>query len=121
MRSLWWVVLVLLLSACGGRANGPARAPDGELGSEREKAVIRGQYQAGVAYRAWEEARYQLKLAEQEVLNAEDAYRQADADKAERKKQLEAAQKARVAARAKEEAARKAYDKAVLDVDRARR
>ena len=82
MRLLW---LVLFLSACSGGANVPARAPDSNLGSEREKAMIRGQYQAGEASRAWEEARYQLKLAEQEVLNAEDAYRQANADKAARK------------------------------------
>lgn len=118
MRLLW---LVLFLSACSGGANAPARAPDSNLGSEREKAMIRGQYQAGEASRAWEEARYQLKLAEQEVLNAEDAYRQADADKAERKRQLDAAKKALTAARSKEAAARQAYDKAVLDVDRSRR
>jgi hypothetical protein len=95
--------------------------PAEELGTEREKAVIRGQHKAGQAYRDWEEARYQRKLAEQDAMNAEDAYRQADADKAERKKQLDSAQEARAAARAREEAARKAYDKAVLDVDRARR
>ena len=118
MRFLW---LVILLSACGGGANTGARAPDGDLGSEREKAVIRGQYRADAAFRAWEEARYQLRLAEQDVLNGEDAYRQADADKAERKLQLDAAKKALAAARSKEAATRQAYDKAVMDVDRARR
>jgi hypothetical protein len=118
MRILW---LLLFLSACSGGAGAPARAPDGDLGSEREKALIRGQHRAGEASRAWEEARFQLKLAEQDVLNAEDAHRQAGADKAERKQQLDAAKKALAVARSKEAAARQAYDKAVLDVDRARR
>ena len=98
-----------------------AAVPVEQLNTDREKAVVSSQHRAGQAYREWEEARYQRKLAEQDAMNAEEAYRQADSDKGERKRELDAAQKARTAARAKEEAARKTYDKAVLDVDRARR
>ena len=110
----------LFFSLCIITAGALAAVPVEDLGSEREKSVIRGQHRAAQAYRDWEEARYQLKLADQDAMNAEEAYRLADGDKAERKQQLDAAKKALAVARSKETAARQAYDKAVLDVDRAR-
>lgn len=92
-----------------------------DLGRAREQAVQSGQYRAGQAYREWEEARYQSRLAEQDVLNLEDAYQRRAREAAELKRQLDAAKKAFAAAKARETAARQSYEQAVKAVDSARR
>jgi Skp family chaperone for outer membrane proteins len=88
-------------------------------GASREQAIQRGQVAAGAAYRELEQAQYEKKLAEQDVLNSQDAYQAAQRQAASRKQELDAARKALEAARAKEARTRKRYDEALADVDQA--
>lgn len=101
---------------CGSLAC--AQAPVQDLVS-RDQAIQRSQQKAGAAYRDLQQAQYDAKLAEQDVLNAQEAHRAAQKHAEEVKRQLDAAGKALAAAKAKETQARKAYDAALGDVDRA--
>lgn len=65
--------------------------------------------------------RQRRKGSEQDVLNTEDAYRRTQQQNDELKRQLEAARKALAAAKAREAAARQAYEKEVDAVDRLQR
>ena len=99
-------------------ASAAAQAPTQDT-SAREQAIQRSQIGAGAAYRELEQAQYEKKLAEQDVLNSQDAYQAAQQQAEERKRQLDAARKALEAARAREAQARKRYDAALAGVDRA--
>jgi chromosome segregation ATPase len=101
---------------CGGLAW--AQAPVQDVAS-RDQAIQRSQQKAGAAYRELQEAQYEAKLAEQDVLNTQEAHRAAQKHAEEVKRQLDAASKALAAAKAKEAQARKAYDAALGDVDQA--
>ena len=92
-------------------------APVEDAARPQDPAAQRGQYRAGQAYRELQQAQYEAKLAGQDVLNAEEAYRRAQTQAEELKRQLEAARKALAAAQAKEAAARQAYEKEVNAVD----
>lgn len=111
------VLFVVMASAASAQA--PKTVPVDEL-SGGEGALLHGQQRAGMAYRQLEQARYEAKLAGQEHLNAEDAYRAARDRADELKRQAEAAKKALDAAKAKEAAARKAYENALNAVDQLR-
>jgi hypothetical protein len=78
----------------------------------REQAIQRGQRQAGTAYQELQQARYDVKVAEQEYLNAAEAQRAAQ-------QQASAAKQALDAARTREAEAAKRYDEALHAVDRA--
>ena len=95
-----------------------AQAPVQDIVS-RDQAIQRSQQKAGAAYRELQQAQYDAKLAEQDVLNAQEAHGAAQKHAEEVKRQLDAASKALAAAKAKEAQARKAYDAALGDVDRA--
>lgn len=110
------VCLLCALAMLVSPAAAQAPAPDA---AAREQAIQRSQVAAGAAYRELEQAQYEKKLAEQDVLNGQDAYDTAQQQAAERKRQLDAAKKTLDAARAREAQARKRYDEALAGVDRA--
>jgi urease accessory protein UreF len=114
-----WVAAVL--AAATWPAIAQQHVPVEDLGREREQAVQRGQVRASQAYREWEEAGYQAKLAEQDVLNLEDAHRRRSQETAELERKLDAAKKAFAAAQAREAASRQSYEQAVKAVDDVRR
>jgi len=93
-----------------------AQAPAGQAGAQ-EALVREKQQQAGAAYRALEQARYEAKLAEQDLLNAQDAHNAAQKQVDERKKQLDAAKKAADAAQAKVAQAHKRHENALTGVE----
>lgn len=84
---------------------------------ERGQALQQGQYRAGAAHRELEQARHGAKLAEQDVLNSRDANAAAQKEAAFRKSELDKAEKALVAARARLQSAQRVYDDAVRAVD----
>ena len=102
----------LMTMTCIAGAQAPAIGP-----GSAEDAVLQKQRQAGAAYRELQQAQYEAKLAEQDVLNLQDAVAQQPSE--ERKRQLETAKKAHAAAQAKMAQARKRYDDAVTAVDQA--
>ena len=71
---------------------------------------LQQQQRTSAAYRALTQAKYEAKLAEQDYVNAEDAYRAAQQRADTLKEILAKLAKAREAAKAKESAAAKAYD-----------
>lgn len=111
---------VLLAVAVLGVPAAPARgqAPVEDLTS-REQAVQRGQLKAGAAYRAVQEAQYEAKLADQDVLNARETHQAAQKHADEMKRRLDAATRALAAAREKEAKARKDYEAALSELDKA--
>ena len=100
-------------------ASAAAQVPPVWGTNAREQAIQRSQIGASAAYRELEQAQYEKKLAEQDVLNSQDAYQAAQQQAEERKRQLDAARKALDAARAKEAQARKRYESALAGVDQA--
>ncbi len=88
-------------------------APVEERSTGTASPLLLQQQRATATYRDVTQAAFESKLAEQDVLNTQDAYnaarQHADASKAE----LDKAVKARDAAKAKEAAARKRYDEAL--------
>ena len=87
--------------------------------SSREQAIQRSQLKADAAYREVQQAQYETKLAEQDVLNAQDAHRAAQKNADNLKRQLDAATKVLAAAKEKQARARKTYDEALGAVDQA--
>lgn len=96
----------------------PAQAPVEDLRS-RDQAIQRGQQNTGTAYRDLRQAQYEAKLAEQDLLNAQEAQTAAQKNADEMKRQLDAAKKALDAAKSREALARKRYEEALGSVDRA--
>jgi len=111
---------MLLAAALLGCLATPVRgqAPVEDL-TGRDQAIQRGQLKAATAYRALQDAQYEVKLAGQDVLNARDAQQAAQKHAGEMKRRLDDATKALAAAKEKEAGARKDYDAALVDVDRA--
>jgi hypothetical protein len=85
----------------------------------REHSIQRGQVTVSEAYRQLQQAQHEATLAEQDVLNGQDAFRAAQKQADELKRQLDAAMKTLDTARANEARARKRYDDALKAVDRA--
>lgn len=75
------------------------------------------QLQTGTAYRHLQQVRYELRLAEQDALNAEAAYEQAQKTADARKRDVELARKAHAAAQAREKDAALAYERGIQSVD----
>ena len=84
---------------------------------ERGQALQQGQFRAGVAHRELEQARHDAKLAEQDVLNSRDANAAAQKEAAFRKGELDKAEKALAAARARLQTAQRSYEDALRAVD----
>ena len=108
------LLCALALLATSAAAQAPVQDASG-----REPAIQRSQVGAGAAYRELEQAQYEKKLAEQDVLNSQEAYQAAQRQAVELKRQLDAARKALEAAKTRESAARKRYEEALAAVDRA--
>lgn len=113
------LLLFIALASMASPAVAQKAVPVDDL-TQREQVTM-GQQQAGEAYRRLQQAQYDAKLAEQDYLNTEDAYRAQQKQVDALKHQVDAAKKTLDAARAQEAAARKAYDQAVDAVDRMQR
>lgn len=98
-------------------AGGPVLAQSPAPVEERGSALQQGQYRATVTHRELEQARYDAKLAEQDVLNARDANTAAQKEAAYRKRELDSAEKTLAAARNRLQAAQQRYDEALRAVD----
>lgn len=112
--------IVMLFAGAAIAAAAQDSVPVEQLGREREQAVVSAQVRAGQAYRDWQNAQFEAKLAEQDVLNLEEAYRRSSAETAEFKRQLDAAKKAFAAAQARAVERQKTYEQAVEAVGSAR-
>lgn len=86
---------------------------------DRSVSVQQAQHRASAAYRELREAEYELKLAEQDYVNTQDAYRAAQKPAEDIKRELDKTRKALDAAKVKEARARKAYESALDDVEKA--
>lgn len=86
---------------------------------DQADAVNQAQIRASAAYNELREAQYQSKLAEQDYINTQDAYRTAQKAAEDLKRELDKTKKALDAAKAKEVQSRKAYDAALDEVDKA--
>ena len=118
----------LILAACALTAPavllsmGPAQAQSGKpvQGDAAQAGASRLMQQQRVtaAYSALQQAEYESKLAEQDVLNTQDAYNTTRARAEALKADLDKFSTVRDAAKAKEAAARKRYDDALNAVPR---
>ncbi|HSQ03616.1 MAG TPA: hypothetical protein VLN59_06265 [Burkholderiales bacterium] len=104
----------LLLAACATPARDPAQVQD--VGRNADVLQQR-QERTGVAYRRLEQVRFELKLAQQDAMNADAAYRAAQKNADELKQQADKAQQALVVAQKREAEARAAYEQAMQGVD----
>lgn len=94
-------------------AQAPKPAPVEERSSGAAAPLLLQQQRATVTYREVTQAAFESKLAEQDVLNTQDAYNAAR-DRAEQlKAELDKAFKARESAKAREAAARQRYEEAL--------
>ncbi len=80
-------------------------------------AVLDAQQKNAAAYRALSQAQYDAKLAEQDFLNTEAAYKAAQQRADALKQNLDATKKKLDEARARESAARKTYEQATNAAD----
>lgn len=112
--ALWLAASALMAQPAPAPVANPAQ-------SERRipgEAPVLQQQRVGIAYREAQQAAFELKLAEQDVMNTQEAYNQTSKRAAALKTELEQAIKAREAAKAKEAAARQRYDDALNAVPR---
>jgi hypothetical protein len=86
---------------------------------ERSGAVQQAQIHASAAYRELAQAEYDRKLAEQDYVNTQDAYRAASQTADDIRRELDKMKKALDAAKIRETRARKAYDDALNEVEKA--
>jgi len=75
------------------------------------------QRQTGAAYRRLQQVRYEKRLAEQDLLNAQAAHESAQKNADELKRQADAARKAYAAAQAREKETEQAYESGIRSVD----
>jgi len=86
---------------------------------DRSGAVQQAQMRASAAYRELEQAQYELKLAQQDYVNTQDAYRAAAPPAEDLKREVDKMKRALNAAKAREARARKAYEDALDAVEKA--
>ncbi len=112
MRAASFCVCVLLapVAAC---AQAQKSAPVEERSTGAAAPLLLQQQRATVSYRDVTQAAFESKLAEQDVLNTQDAYNAARERADTLKVELDKAIKEREAAKAKEAAARKRYDESL--------
>jgi hypothetical protein len=110
-RLLPIVVLLGMLAA----ATAVAQAPP----EERSAAVQQAQIRASAAQRELTEAQFEAKLAEQDYVNTQDAYRAATKTAQDIKHELDKLKKALDAAKEREARARRAYEAALDQVEKA--
>ena len=96
-------------------ASAPAQSPPANQSPAAQQAQIR----ASSAYRELTEAQYQLKLAEQDFVNTQDAHSAAAKTADDIKRELDRMKMVLEAAKLREARARKDYEAALEAVDRA--
>jgi len=106
------LLMTLALAAATAALGQP---PEGD----RSAAVQQAQIRASAAYRELQQAQYELKLAEQDYVNTQDAYRAARPPAEDIQRELAKMKKARDAARRREARARQAYEAALDAVEKA--
>ena len=110
MQKVLWMMLLATLAAAA-----LAQTPAGD----RSVAVQQAQMRVSAAYDELVEAEYQLKLADQDYVNTDDAYRAAPPPAKDIKRELNKTKKALDAAKIREARARKAYNAALDAVEKA--
>jgi hypothetical protein len=108
-RALLTALAVVIATAAFGQP------PPGD----RAGAVQQAQIRAGATYRELEQAQYDRKLAEQNYINTQDAYRAALQAAEHIKRELDKTKAALDAARIDEARARKGYEAALDAVEKA--
>jgi hypothetical protein len=104
----------VFLWACIAGAQTPAtKGVQVEERSSAPNPSLQQQQRTSAAYRALEQARFESKLAEQDYVNGEEVYRDAQKRADALKDNLAKIAKARAAAKEKETVAAKAYDAAL--------
>ncbi|HEY9445687.1 MAG TPA: hypothetical protein VIQ62_01315 [Burkholderiales bacterium] len=86
-----------------------AQVPGGTLEQRQQRT--------GTAYRRLQQVRYEKRIAEQDLLNAQAAYESAQKNADELKRQSDAARKAYAAMQAREKEAEQAYELGIRSVD----
>lgn len=110
------------MSVMAAQPAAPQSAPAPvQEGSAQESSVAHYQRRATAARNEWQKAEYEAKLAEQDWLNAEAAYKREQQQIGELKASMDKAAAAREAARKKVADKRAEYDNAVNAVDQAMR
>ena len=109
LRALFFILSALVATWALAQSPSVSQSP----------ATQQAQIRASPAYRELTEAQYQLKLAEQDFVNTQDAYRAAEKTAAGIKRELDKMRKALDAAKLREARARKDYETALDAVDRA--
>ena len=112
---------LLLFPLLGALASAALAQAPVEDARERPDALLRGQQDAGAAYRELRQAEFETKRAEQDLrqLDADAKAAQKRAD--ELKRQADAAKRKLEAAKTREAQARKSYEAALNAVDEASR
>ena len=108
--------LAALVAPLAAVAQAQKPAPVEERSTGTAPPLLLQQQRATASYRDVQQAAFESKLAEQDVLNTQDAYNAARERAEMLKADLDKAVKARDAARSKAAAARKRYD-AVLNAE----
>ena len=103
-----------LLAACATTTRDPAQVQDRGRNAD---LLQQRQQRTGDAYRRLEQIRFELKLAQQDWMNADEAYRAAQKNADDLKQQADKAHQELVAAQAREAQARAAYEQAMQAVD----
>lgn len=111
IAALLWFALMGAPSWVHAQTQKPA--PVEERSSGAASPQLQQQQRATLTYRDVTQAAYESKLAEQDVLNLQDAYNAARERADTLKVELDKALKARETARANEAAARKRYEEAL--------
>ena len=115
MRWYWYFSFTLMCAWAGAvSAQTPGRksVPVEDRGHPAGATQLQ-QQRTGTAFRALEQARHDAKLAEQEYVNADDAYRAAQKRADTLNNELSKLKKTRDAAKEKETASAKAYESAL--------
>lgn len=123
MRPARWIpkacaLAALLVVPVVHAQQAPASKPVESPATEANQARLIQQQRATAAYREMQQAVFEAKLAEQDVMNTQDAYNATQARANLLKGELDKSVQARDAAKAKEAAARKRYDEALDAVPR---
>ncbi|MBM3343663.1 MAG: hypothetical protein FJY56_16380 [Betaproteobacteria bacterium] len=112
------VACAFALSAVHAQTSAGKSAPGEERATGVAPTPHAQQVRATMAYRDVQQAAFESKLAEQDVLNTQEAYNITRARADALKIELEKAIKARDAAKAREAAARKRYDEVLQQAPR---
>ncbi len=113
MRTVALSLGILASTPLATYAQAPKPAPVEERSTGAAAPMLSQQQRATVTYREVTQAAFESKLAEQDVLNTQDAYNAARERAELLRAELDKALKARESAKTREAAARQRYDEAL--------